>query len=481
MENLLDSILKDYNQAEKELIRKAADFAFSNHEGQTRKSGEPYILHTIETALILSHLKLDAQTIAAGILHDVPEDTAATTDDIEAEFGPEIALLVNGVTKLTKVRLRGSTEPAYIENLQKMFVAAAADVRVMLIKLADRLHNMRTLQSLAADKQLAIARETLEIYAPLANRLGIGEIKGELEDLAFAYVFPEEYKAFIKKINPAYKERNSYVVRAIKNIQDIVSKHNIKILNIHGRAKHLYSLYKKMKKYGYEDPELVNDLMAVRIIVPTITDCYTVMGLVHENYRPLPGKIKDYISVPKPNGYQSLHTSIFGPEGKVLEVQIRTQEMHDYAEHGIAAHWMYSESGKPKAGSVFNTSKKLLWIKQLSEFQKALKVNPREFLRTLKMDFFQDRIFCFTPQGDVIELPVGATPIDFAFEVHSDLGFRCQGARVNGKMVRISEKLENGDVVEVILNKNPVRVPRDWLLVVKTTKAREHVRRALRQ
>jgi len=474
----LESILSYYSPEEQERIQKAFEFAKTAHDGQDRANGDPYITHAVAVAELLAKIKLDAPTIIAALLHDVPEDTEFTLQDIEKKFGQEVAYLVSGVTKLTRVRLRGSNEPGYVENLRKMFIAAAQDLRVVLIKLADRLHNMRTISALPEDKQKSISRETLEIFAPLANRLGMGEIKGELEDLAFPYVYPNEYQNLVAQITSAYEERLQYIETAIAEIRKAFDKKNLAILDIHGRAKHLYSLYNKLLRYSTQNVEDITDLIAVRILVPTTTDCYAVMGSVHEQFKPLPGKIKDYISLPKPNGYQSLHTTVFGPQARVLEIQIRTPEMHQYAERGIAAHWAYTESGKPRDG--FTVSKKFLWIKQLRDLQGSLAADPKEFLKVLKLDFFQDRIFCFTPQGDVIDLPAGATPVDFAFALHSDLGFRCQGAKINGRIVKLSEKLNNGDVVEILLNKNPVKISRDWLLTVKTSKAREHIRKALR-
>ena len=477
MENKLQDILSHYNGEEQAKIRQAFELAKEAHEGQNRLTGEPYITHPVEVALILSNLNLDASSIIAALLHDVPENTTVTLAEIEKKFGSEVTYLVNGVTRLAKVRLRGSHEPGYVENLRKMFVAAAQDLRVVLIKLADRLHNMRTLDALPKNKAQNIAEETLEIFAPLANRLGIGGIRGELEDLSFPYVYPDDYKKLMGKITSAFEERRIYVDRATKEIKKILDEGKIKILGIHGRVKHIYSLFIKLKKYKTEDPSQITDLVALRIIVPSTSDCYGALGLIHEKFKPLTGRIKDYISVPKPNGYQSLHTTVFGPEGKVLEIQIRTPEMHEYAERGIAAHWAYTESGKK---GHFMPGQKHAWIKQLHELQGALQTDPKEFLKQLKLDFFQHRIFCFTPKGDVIDLPSGSTPIDFAFSVHSDLGYHCHGAKINGKMVKISEKLSNGDVVEIITTKNPVKMSRDWLHLVKTAKARERIRKALK-
>ena len=473
----LQDILNAYEPAEQRLIQRAFEVASEAHADQIRKSGEPYIIHPLEVAVILKNLHLDANTIAAAFLHDVPEDTDTKLRDLEKEFGSEVVYLVKGMTKLSEVRLKGSHEPNYIENLRKMFIAAAQDLRVVLIKLADRLHNMRTLKYIADEKQESYALETLEIFAPLANRLGMGEIKGELQDLAFAFAYPEQHAALLPKINFVYKEKQEYIEKAIKTIKALLEEKDIEIIDIHGRTKHLYSLYNKLKRYETDDLSNINDLVAVRIIAKSTGDCYAIMGLLHEQFRPMPGKIKDYISLPKAKGYQSLHTTVFGPGGNVLEIQIRTPEMHEYAEHGIAAHWAYNEAGKPKKG--FQPSKKLMWIGQLRELQKGLHEDPREFMKTLKLDLFQHRIFCFTPKGDVIDLPIGATAIDFAFTVHSDLGYRCQGVKINKKMSKLNTHLENGDVVEIITSKKTVKISRDWLRIAKTSRAREKIRKRI--
>ncbi len=479
IEAKLTEITENYEPPEQELIRRAFEFSKEAHEGQDRKSGDPYITHPLETALIVSRLKLDANAIAAALLHDISEETHITPQIIEKQFGPEIAYLVRAMTKLAEVRLKGSHEPNYIENLRKMFIAAAQDLRVAIIRLADRLHNMRTLQYIDPTKQESYARETLEIFAPLANRLGIGEIKGQLEDLAFPYVYPDEYLELKEKIEEAYQERKVYVDRCIKIFEKLLKENGVKVVDMHGRVKHIYSLYKKMQRKNIDDPAGIADLVAVRIVVPETADCYLVLGLIHDKFRPKLGQIKDYISVPKPNGYQSLHTDIFGPEGKVVEVQIRTPEMHEYAEHGIAAHWAYHEADKPKTGK-FAAGRKAGWVKQLRDLQKGLGDDPKEFMQTLKLDIFENRIFCFTPIGDVIDLPLGATPIDFAYAVHSDLGERCQGSKINNKIAKLTTPLQNGDVVEILVSKNPVKASRDWLQFVKTSRAREKIRQRLK-
>lgn len=478
IEKQLNKLLEGFKPEDQKSIRSAFEFSQKAHEGQMRKSGDPYITHPLETALILKKLHLEASTVAAALLHDVSEDTSTTMEDIKNEFGEEIAYLVEAMTKVSEVRLKGSFDPNYIENLRKMFIAAAQDLRVVLIRLADRLHNMRTIEYMDKEKQKSYAKETLEIFSPLANRLGIGEIKGELQDLAFPHVYPEEYESLTKKINIAHKARQKYVKKAMKTIEKLVKKNDVEIIDIHGRAKHLYSLYKKMQKLQTENLSRITDLMAIRIITPTTTDCYNILGLIHENFKPLPGNIKDYISVPKPNGYQSLHTTVFGPEGTVLEVQIRTPEMHEYAEHGVAAHWAYTEAGKPKKG--FIPSKKFKWVQQLRDLQKELGSDPQEFINSLRLDLFQHRIFCFTPKGDVIDLPVGATPVDFAYAVHTDLGNHCIGAKVNNKMTKINTELNSGDVVEIRTSKKPAKISRDWLQFVKTSKARERVKKRLK-
>lgn len=458
-----------------DLIRRAYEFAQKAHEGQKRSSGEPYFNHCMATAQTLIDMKLDPKTIAAGLLHDVAEDTKYTILDIKKVFGDEIMFLVEGVTKLGKIKYHGDQQRA--ENLRKMFLAMAEDTRVILVKLADRLHNMQTLKYVKPEKQKRIAMETMEIYAPLAHRLGMGEIKGQLEDLSFQYLYPEEYKWVIDHVSEKYQERERYIEKIKPIIQEELTKENIKPINIDARAKRYYSLYKKLGKYDM-NLDKIHDLVAVRIAVNTIEECYGALGVIHKLWRPLPGKIKDYIALPKPNGYQSLHTTVFCIDGKITEFQIRTLQMHDEAELGIAAHWLYTEKGKPKIGTKLD-NKKFAWVSQLRDWQKEIS-GSQEFLESLKIDFFKDRIFVLTPKGDAIDLPEGATPVDFAYHIHSEVGDRCSGAKTNGKMVPLSHTLQNGDVVEIITQKKHTPT-RSWLEFVKTSIAKNRIRHLLKK
>ncbi len=473
-------------EAEK-LIISAAAFAEAAHHGQKRKSGEDYIIHSLHVAKNLAEIGMDEKTIVAGLLHDVPEDTTVTLEEVEKKFGSEVALLVDGITKLGKIKLRGSKEEYYLENLRKMFLAMAQDIRVVIIKLADRLHNMRTLEHLAPEKQQRIARETIEIYAPIANRLGIGEIKGELEDLSFKYLDPLHYEE-TKKLEETYlHEGKAYMERTITHFQNFLKKEKIRITDISGRTKHLYRLYQKLKRHDM-DITRIYDLVAIRIIVPEIADCYEALGIIHREYRPMVGRIKDYISLPKPNGYQSLHTTIFGPDGRILEVQIRTQKMHDEAEYGIAAHWLYTEksrsiwrhlfSSRKEAGAP--TPKELTWVSQLKEWQKEIGRDDQEFVEGLKIEFFKNHIFAFTPKGDIIELPEEATPIDFAYAIHSEIGNRAVGAKADGRMVPLDYHIINAQVIEILTVKEKKKPSRDWLDFVKTSSAKSHIRHELR-
>lgn len=480
---------REYSSDERKLIAEAFTFASTAHEGQLRKTGEPYITHALAAAKILADIGMDATTIAAAILHDVPEDTERTLSDVEKTFGKEIALLVDGVTKLGKIKLRGSREEYFLENLRKMFLAMAQDIRVVIIKLADRLHNMRTLDALPPEKQERIARETMEIYTQIANRLGIGEIKGELEDLAFKYLEPDHH-AETKKIEETYlRKGDAYLKKVVAYFEKELKGEGIKFLSVNGRTKHLYRLWKKLVKHDM-DITRVYDLIALRIIVPEIVDCYETLGAIHKHYRPLVGRIKDYISLPKPNGYQSLHTTVFGPEGRILEIQIRTPKMHDEAEFGIAAHWIYTERGRkgwrslifgkrvPAAGQ---NPEKIEWIEQLREWQKEIGSDNEEFIKGLKIEFFKNHIFAFTPKGDIIELPEEATPIDFAYAIHSEVGDRTVGAKADGKIIPIDSPIENGAVLEILTTKEKKKPSPDWIRFVKTSSAKAHIRRALRE
>lgn len=475
-ETVYNDLKKRFGSHELKLFERAYRFAASAHEGQARKSGEPYITHPLSVAHYLgSHLGMDMTTVAAGLLHDVPEETPRSLEDIKKEFGEQIAFLVSGITKLGKIKLRNQKDENYIETLRKMFLTMAADIRVVLIKLADRQDNLHTLGALPPEKRERIARETLEVYAPIADRLGMGELKGELEDLSFAYVFPREYEWLQKQGQSKYDEAREYVDRVRKIIERDLRESGTKIADIHGRAKHRYSLYQKLLRPKYDrDINKIYDLVALRIIVPSLEDCYAALGALHGKYRPLPGRIKDYVAFPKPNGYRSIHTTVWGPEKRILEVQIRTEEMHGEAEYGITAHWAYTSAGKPKAGAKA-PPQQLEWVNQLRDWQKEMSGDGGEFLETLKIDFFKNRIFVFTPKGDVKDLPEGGTALDFAFAVHTDLGLNAMGALVNGKMRKLSEELQNGDVVEIQTAREP-RASRDWLRMVRTSGARAKIK-----
>jgi guanosine-3',5'-bis(diphosphate) 3'-pyrophosphohydrolase len=468
-DSLMESI-KNYMKAQEiALVEKAYHYAQKAHEGQVRNSGEPYIIHPLAVAQILASLELDAPTLVAGLLHDVVEDTPITLEEIEKHFGPEIALVVDGVTKLNKIDFR-SKEEQQVENLRKMFLAMAKDIRVIMIKLADRLHNMRTLKHQPEHKQREIAQETLEIFAPLANRLGIFSIKWELEDTAFHYLNAEEYYNLVEKISMKRHEREAYIERVIKILKEKVVEANIRA-DIEGRPKHFYSIYQKMKEQGKELNEIY-DLIAVRVIVDTVKDCYEVLGIVHTLWKPIPGRFKDYIAMPKPNMYQSLHTTVMGFLGEPFEIQIRTVEMHKTAQFGIAAHWKYKEGNK--AGSK-DMDERLAWLRKILEWQTELR-DTKEFMEALKIDVYSDVVFVFTPKGDVIELPAGSLPIDFAYRIHSDIGNSCVGAKVNGKIVPLDYVLKNGDIVEILTSKQSNGPSRDWLLIVKTPQAKNRIR-----
>lgn len=487
----LDDIFKasrrPFSSDERKFVGDALAFATTAHESQFRKTGEPYIIHALHVAKILAEIGMDKETLAAGLLHDVPEDTEHTLAEIEQKFGKEVAYLVDGITKLGKIKLRGSREEYFLENLRKMFLAMAEDIRVVIIKLADRLHNMRTLDALPPEKRERIARETMEIYAAIANRLGIGEIKGELEDLAFRHLEPEHYGE-AKRIEETYiREGKSYLDRVIDILRKELASDKVKIVAVSGRTKHLYRLYKKLEKHDMEVGRIY-DLIAVRIIVPEIVDCYETLGTIHKRYRPLVGRIKDYISLPKPNGYQSLHTTIFGPEGRIVEVQIRTQKMHDESEFGIAAHWIYTEKERSGWRSLFfgkkptgEKPKELAWVRQLQEWQNEIGKDNDEFWQGLKIEFFKNHIFAFTPKGDIIQLPEESTPIDFAYAIHSEIGDHAVGAKADGKIVPLDAPIQNGQVIEILTSKDRRRPGADWVRTVKTSSAKSHIRRSIRE
>lgn len=448
-------------------IRRAYDFAEKAHDGQKRASGEPYFNHVFEVGKILAGLGADVKTIIAGLLHDTIEDGRATEEDVEREFGPDVLFLVNGVTKLGKVKYRG--EERHVESLRKFFVAMAEDVRVIMVKLADRLHNMQTLQHVPPDKQKRIALETIEIHAPMANRLGMWRLKGELEDLAFPYAFPKEAAEVEDLLRHKSRSDESHLEHVRATLMGEFEKHNVPIIGTSSRVKGTYSLYKKLKKRDM-DIDKVYDIVALRIIVPTIETCYQALGIIHGLWKPVPGRIKDFIALPKPNGYKSLHTTIFTGEGGVVEIQIRTPKMHEQAEHGIASFFAYKEG--------FNKNQTHTgWIEQFKELQKNV-AKPSAFLENLKIDFFSKRIFVFTPKGAVIDLPEQSSVIDFAYAVHSDIGNHASGAKVNGKYSKLDTKLHNGDIVVVETNEKAVPNGK-WLDAAKTTLARRHIRRYL--
>ena len=468
LQELID-IIKKYNPTnDTEIVERAYNYAVKAHDGQKRVSGEDYIIHPVEVAKILAELNMDNITIAAGILHDVIEDTKCTYEDCKNLFGEEIAMLVDGVTKLGKLEYK-TKEEQQAESLRKMFIAMAKDIRVVLIKLADRLHNMRTLKYMPPEKQREKAKETMEIYAPIAHRLGISKVKWEMEDLALRYLEPKEYYELVEKVAKKRKEREDEINHVIEILEEKFREVGIEA-HIEGRPKSFYSIYRKMY-YQNKTFEQIFDLTAVRIIVDTVKDCYGVLGIVHTLWKPIPGRFKDYIAMPKPNMYQSLHTTLLGSEGQPFEVQIRTWEMHRTSEIGIAAHWKYKE-GKT---SQTEFDEKLKWLRQMLEWQNEIK-DTREFMETLKVDLFTDEVYVFTPKGDVVDLPVESNPIDYAYKIHSQIGNRCIGAKINGRIVPLDYKLQNGDIVEVITSAAANGPSRDWLKIVKSSQAKNKIR-----
>jgi GTP pyrophosphokinase len=451
------------------LIERAYQVASEAHEGQLRGSGEPYVIHPLAVAHYLAGLQLDAETIAAGLLHDVPEDTDVTIGEIEKRFGREVARLVDGVTKLSKFGSARSVEEQQAENIRKMFLAMAEDVRVVVIKLADRLHNMRTLEYLSPEKRSRIARQTMEIYAPLAHRLGMWQVKWELEDLSFKEIEPEKYRQLVAMLADRRRARESFVNRSIGILRKELGKVGL-TADISGRPKHLYSIYKKMERKSADFSEIY-DLHAIRVLVEDVKDCYSALGVVHSLWRPIPGQFDDYIAMPKANMYQSLHTAVIGPEAKPLEVQIRTRQMHEVAEAGIAAHWRYKEGSRGDR----RYDEKLAWVRQLMDWQREV-ADATEFVEGLKLDVFQDQVFVFTPKGDVKDMPAGATALDFAYRIHTDVGHRCIGTKVNNRLVPLDYRLRNGDIVEVITTKAAHGPSRDWMNIVRTSHAKEKIR-----
>ena len=479
-QELISSVHKYHPSADTTLIEKGYRVAYDAHKGQVRKSGEPYIIHPLCVGIILADLELDKESIAAGLLHDVVEDTVMTEEELEREFGSEVALIVDGVTKLGQLNYSADKVEEQAENLRKMFLAMAKDIRVILVKLADRLHNMRTLQYMSPAKQKEKARETMDIYAPIAQRLGISKVKVELDDLSLKYLKPEVYYDLVRQINQKKGERQEFVERIVKEVKAHISAAGIEA-QISGRAKHFFSIYKKMVNQD-KTLDQIYDLFAVRIIVETVKDCYAALGVIHEMYTPIPGRFKDYIAMPKPNMYQSLHTTLMGPSGQPFEIQIRTFEMHRTAEYGIAAHWKYKEASDGKKSGPEQEEAKLSWLRQILEWQQDMSDN-REFMNLLKsdLDLFADNVYCFSPAGDVKTLPSGSCTIDFAYSVHSAVGNRMVGARVNGKLVPIETELHNGDRVEIITSQNSKGPSRDWLKVVKSTQAKNRINQWFRQ
>lgn len=470
IDDLLDGVRQTQPEADLAIIQRAYDLAESAHAGQKRASGEAYIIHPLHVAGILVDMHLDEATISAALLHDVVEDTTYTIEEMQEKFGNEVAMLIDGVTKLGRIEYK-SKEEQQLENYRKLFIAMAKDIRVILIKLADRLHNMRTLKYMREDKQKRIATETIEIYAPLANRLGISSIKCELEDLCLRYLEPTSYYDLVENVKQKRQERQAFIDLAMEQLRERLTSANVKA-EIRGRAKHFYSIYKKMKRDNKDISEIY-DLSAVRVLVESVRDCYAVLGIIHEMWKPMPGRFKDYIAMPKSNGYQSLHTTVM-TRGYPLEIQIRTFAMHQVSEYGFAAHWKYKEAGK-SVGAAGEYDKKLSWLRQMVSLQQELS-DPREYVEALKVDVFSDEVFVFTPRGDVIDLPKGSIPLDFAYRIHTEVGNHCVGAKVNGRLVPLEYKLKNGDIVSIITNQANNGPSRDWLNIVASSETRNKIR-----
>lgn len=483
IDDLVKEVEKHHKDADLNRIRAAYEFAKRGHGDQKRKSGEPFIEHPLNTAYILAKMEIGENTIVAALLHDLHEDTNVTLEEIQKKFGVHIATLVDGVTKLGKVKIKegySDKEEEYFRNLRKMFISMSKDIRVILIKLADRLHNMETLAAHSPEKQVRIARETMEIYAPIANRLGMGEIKGQLEDLAFTYLHPQKYQWLVATFQENFRTQQSYIEKIQKYIKKLLDDHNITVIRVEGRAKHLYSLYKKLKTHD-DDISKIYDLIAVRIIVEEVDDCYRTLGILHQEWKPLVGRIKDYIATPKPNGYRSLHTTLFAIDGKITEFQIRTKEMHREAEFGIAAHWMYADKkgikDYVKRFLAPSPEEEIRWVQQLSAWKDVDASEREKMIERLKIDYFNDRIFIYTPKGDVRDLPIGATVIDFAYTIHTDVGHQAEEAIINGKQQPLETKLRNGDVVEIVKDSERKTPRAEWLEVVVTEQARQEIQK----
>jgi GTP pyrophosphokinase len=480
LNDILDRVATYHPDPDLDLIKKAYVYSAKVHQGQIRKSGEPYLVHPLEVAGLLAELKLDEASVVTGLLHDTIEDTLATKAEIAELFGGEISDLVDGVTKLSQFSAANTQEEKQAENFRKMVVAMAKDIRVLLVKLADRTHNMRTLDVMKPESQERIARETLDIYAPLANRLGIQWIKSELEDLSFKYLRPDDWQDLAAKLEARAKEKEGFVHDVVELIRGKLAESGLSQTDVSGRVKHIYSIWRKMRQLDIEF-EQIQDVIGFRVIVEGVAQCYESLGIIHSLWKPVPGRFKDYIAIPKPNLYQSLHTTVVGPAGERIEVQIRTGEMHKIAEQGVAAHWAYKEKGRDGKGEALSKkdAASFGWLRQLVEFQKDV-ADPREFLETVKVDLFSDEVFVFTPKGAVKSLPRGATPVDFAYTIHSEIGEQCVGAKVNGKLVPLRYKLKNGDTVEILTSPHS-HPSKDWLTFVKTSRAQARIRQYIRQ
>jgi len=481
LNDILDRVTSYHPDPDLDLVKKAYVYSAKVHTGQLRKSGEPYLVHPLEVAGILAELKLDESSVVTGLLHDTIEDTLATKQEISELFGAEIADLVDGVTKLSQFTAANTQEEKQAENFRKMVVAMAKDIRVLLVKLADRTHNMRTLDAMKPESQERIARETLDIYAPLANRLGIQWIKSELEDLSFKYLRPQDFEELTLRVTATAREKERFIQEVVEIIELRLRESGVKDAEVSGRVKHLYSIWRKMRELDV-DFDQIQDVIGFRVIVGSVAECYEALGVIHSEWKPVPGRFKDYIAIPKPNRYQSLHTTVVGPKGERIEVQIRTREMHRIAEEGVAAHWAYKEKGRDGKGGEALSKKdaeSFGWLRQLVEFQKEV-ADPREFLETVKVDLFSDEVFVFTPKGAVKSLPRGATPVDFAYTIHSEVGEHTVGAKVNGKLVPLRYKLKNGDTVEILTSPHS-HPSKDWLTFVKTSRAQARIRQFIRQ